>query len=38
MLNNNDSPITYLPELGTNLVTTLASLKVDDFSHDDGRG
>ena len=24
-----------LPELGTDLVTTLTSLEVDDFSHDD---
>jgi hypothetical protein len=27
---------TYLPELGTDLVTTLTSLKVDDFSHGEG--
>ena len=25
--------ITYLPKLGTNLVTALASLNVDDLSH-----
>ena len=27
---------TYLPKLGAHLVTALADLKVDDFSHRDG--
>ena len=32
---DNDTMVnkTHLPELGTNLVTTLAGLDVDDFSH-----
>jgi hypothetical protein len=28
-----DESISYLPELGTNLVTALTDLKMDDFSH-----
>ena len=29
-----DDGVAYLPELGTNLVTALSSLDMNDFSHD----